>query len=185
MILKIVNDLGFHASLLLSSKAQIAQLFHNNSFGAKMLAMVETDAQLEARIENLKRVIRQWAESRDLWHDCGFKTWADHFDEEPQDPPVVLVFWFEGPMYNVINCEEPELFDEFQEAINATDFSLEILDRVTAYFFPSCEKLSESTLVQNSLSNLETTARDRNRVQILVLRLEKRPWRAIRTRACQ
>src|SRR5271166_6275560 len=59
-----------------------------------------SDQVLEAEIVKLESAIEKWARSHDLWHDCAFTTYLDHFDAEPASP-IVSMLCFEGPLYNV------------------------------------------------------------------------------------
>jgi hypothetical protein len=61
------------------------------------------DAALEARIASLKSAVELWARGRDLWEDCGFKTYLEHVAGEPGDCPALTVLWFDGPLGYVFN----------------------------------------------------------------------------------
>jgi hypothetical protein len=62
-----------------------------------------TDQDLIARIAVLHATIENWARARDLWFDCGFKTFEEHSDAEPTSPVAVTIMWFEGPLHAVFN----------------------------------------------------------------------------------
>ena len=39
-----------------------------------------TDSAIAAEILFLQERIEGWVRRHDLWHDCGFKSYLDHFD---------------------------------------------------------------------------------------------------------
>src|SRR5438874_828628 len=104
--------------------------------------MTMTDAELELKIEGLKKIIRQWAEKRDLWHDACFRTWTEHFNDEPEENPCVLVLCFDGELCNALNgYAEPGLQDEFIDIIARTEFLCELYDHTTVVFYADGEPL--------------------------------------------
>lgn len=85
------------------------------------------DAQLEKKIQVLKSVIRFWAEQNNLWHDCTFKSWNEHFDDEPPENPCVIVLCASGQLGEILHgyygCD---FYHEFEDLIQTTEFYFEI-----------------------------------------------------------
>lgn len=103
-----------------------------------------TDAELEAKIASLKQTIQSWAEQHNLWYDAGFTTFDERFDDEPGSNPCVLVLWFEGPLFSMINGYGSwDLRDEFDELIDQTEFWYELADHATMIFMAKDDKLVE------------------------------------------
>ena len=74
-----------------------------------------SDRDLARLVEDLKRRITSWAESKDLYPDYGFKSWYEHFEDEPRGAPVVLLLWFENELTHDMNLQ-----DELQELVNSS-----------------------------------------------------------------
>ena len=70
--------------------------------------MLWSDQKLEAEVRRVERELEAWMRVHDLWFDCGFKAYLSHVDDEPAQPPIVTLFWSEGPMYTVLSGEDPE-----------------------------------------------------------------------------
>lgn len=60
------------------------------------------DARLEKNIEALKSVIHSWAQKQELWKDCKFKSWSEHFDDEPSENPCVLLLCASGQLGEIL-----------------------------------------------------------------------------------
>ncbi len=91
-----------------------------------------SDEHLESQIISLQKIIQVWAEKHDLWYDCGFTSWIERHDDEPYESPCVLVFYFEGPLYNVFNLGVDDLVEEFDVLIESNSkFFYELEDHVT------------------------------------------------------
>jgi hypothetical protein len=58
----------------------------------------DSDQEITATIATLHAAIESWARTKDLWLDCGFKTYDEHVDAEPISPAAVSLLWFEGPL---------------------------------------------------------------------------------------
>lgn len=104
------------------------------------------DNVLNARIAALESAIQKWATAKDLWFDCGFSTYSRHVDAEPQTPPVVSMFWFEGPLHGIFNgfYEDDGSYEEFAELVTKQGFDFEQRDGTTIEFYASDEALSQS-----------------------------------------
>lgn len=84
------------------------------------------DAHLEKNIEALKSIIYSWAQQQDLWDDCEFQSWSEHFDDEPLGNPCVLVLCASSQLGEILcGYYGDEVRDEFQELIQTTDFYFE------------------------------------------------------------
>ncbi|MBU7586618.1 MAG: restriction endonuclease [Nostoc sp. TH1S01] len=81
------------------------------------------DARLEKNIEALKSVIHSWAQQQDLWKDCEFRSWSEHFDDEPPENPCVLVLCTSGQLGEILyGYYGDELREEFEELIQNIGF---------------------------------------------------------------
>jgi Restriction endonuclease len=95
-----------------------------------------SDIDLEAKINQLHLAVQTWAQSRDLWYDCGFQTFSDRVGAEPRAPAVVSVLYFEGPLYNMFNGTfDDGSLDEFGELLAKLGYEYELKDHVSAYIF--------------------------------------------------
>ena len=85
------------------------------------------DAYLEKRIEALKSVIQTWAQKNDLWKDCNFKSWSEHFDDEPPESPCVLILCSSGRLGEILyGYYGNELCNRFEKLLQTTGFYYEI-----------------------------------------------------------
>jgi Restriction endonuclease len=55
-----------------------------------------TDQALESKIQRLRTAIEEWLREKELTVDCGFTSWLEHFDDEPEETPCVLLLWHEN-----------------------------------------------------------------------------------------
>ncbi len=46
-----------------------------------------SDQDIEAEISRIQSIIKEWAISKDIWFDCGFKSYLEHVNGEPSSPP--------------------------------------------------------------------------------------------------
>lgn len=96
-----------------------------------------SDGELEAEIQKLEGALQAWMVGNDLWSDCGFKSYLDHVGGEPSNPPIVTMFWCEGPMYNVLSAEDPEGHEiGFRECLEQLGYYYENIDGVTMAIYP-------------------------------------------------
>lgn len=102
-----------------------------------------TDEILEQKIEDLKKLIKHWAVSRDAWKDSGFTTYLDHFNDEPGDYPAVLVLYSDGELLDVFSYDNEKLALEFEELLDKTEFFYELHNHYTAVFYPSDDELNK------------------------------------------
>ena len=87
-----------------------------------------TDSELEEKIENLKTIVVSVIEKNSPeGHNCyGFKTYAEHYDDEPGENPCVLVLWSdEWILESLEGYHNVNLNHEIYEALKHTEFYLE------------------------------------------------------------
>jgi restriction system protein len=97
-----------------------------------------SDNDLEEKIENLKTIVKSLIDKHDLWHkdNCGFKSYAEYYDDEPTENPCVLVLWFDGDVLDAINgwsCID--LGEEISQALEHTEFLFEPDDHRVGGFY--------------------------------------------------
>lgn len=102
-----------------------------------------SDNALDTEIKRLERAIQSWAESHDLWFDCGFTTYLDHVDGEPQDPPVVSLLTFEGDLYHVLSGEDSLGYEiEFRSLLGDLGYHYENINGVSVALYAEDVELS-------------------------------------------
>ena len=73
------------------------------------------DREIEIEICRIEREIEKWARSKDLWDDCGFRSYIDFQDAEPwKDYPVVTLLAFDGEFSRVFDGSFENLYEEFK-----------------------------------------------------------------------
>ncbi|WP_425906761.1 restriction endonuclease [Nitrobacter sp. TKz-YC02] len=104
-----------------------------------------SDQELTAAIATLQATIEKWARTKDLWFDCGFKTYDEHVDGEPRSPAAVSLMWFEGPLHNVFNgTYDDGSHDEFHALVDGLGFEWENRDGTTIAFYALDAALSSA-----------------------------------------
>lgn len=104
-----------------------------------------TDHDLEERVAALHAAVQSWAQSRDLWDDCGFQTFSEHVGAEPGLPAVVTVLCFEGPLYNMFNgTYDDGSLDEFHDLLDELGYWYKLSDHVSAHFYADDPILAKS-----------------------------------------
>jgi hypothetical protein len=97
------------------------------------------DVALNRKVKALQSTIKKWAHQNDLWGDCGFKTWIEHYDSPPHaQNPCVLLFCFEGNLLTLFNGygHDPDgLIDQFRALIENSDFEWDMIDHTTIGFW--------------------------------------------------
>lgn len=97
---------------------------------------IYSDQELIATIMTLHAAIECWARKKDLWLDCGFKTYDEHVDAEPRSPAAVSLLWFEGPLHNVFNgTYDDGSLDEFDALVDGFRFEWENRDGTSIAFY--------------------------------------------------
>jgi hypothetical protein len=125
------------------------------------------DTHLEQNIEALKSAIYSWAQQHDLWLDSGFRSWMEHYDDEPPEHPCVLLLWSEGSLGEVLNgYHSSELLEEFNELIWNCGYCYELEEAgIASFWIDDNNKLEEAyrdyfewqwicDLIQPDFSNL-------------------------------
>jgi hypothetical protein len=106
-----------------------------------------TDAALQAKIDILQTAIREWAQGRDLWLDCSFKSHLEHVDAEPKDPAYATLLILGSDLYNVLmSWETDEEHEEFFSLIDALGYQYEYLNGYTLAFYAADERLASAFL---------------------------------------
>lgn len=101
------------------------------------------DNDIEAEILRIQTVIKNWALSKDLWFDCGFKSYLEHVNGEPSSPPVVTMLWSEGDFRRFVFDGIDGLDIEFFDLLESHGYFFENADGVTAEIYPNDEVLSQ------------------------------------------
>lgn len=101
------------------------------------------DQDIEAEIFRIQSVIKNWAMSKDLWFDCGFKSYLEHVNGEPSSPPVVTMLWSEGDFRRFVFEGIDGLDIEFFDLLEEQGYCFENIDGVTAGIYPNDEFLSK------------------------------------------
>ncbi|WP_413989103.1 restriction endonuclease [Labrys okinawensis] len=93
------------------------------------------DLSLQLEIKSAQASIEAWAIKHDLWFDCGFKSYLDHVDAEPNGKaPVAFIMYFSSTFENVIYGE---LEGEFTDLLDTHGFWYENADGTNLYFYPA------------------------------------------------
>ncbi|MBN9549779.1 MAG: restriction endonuclease [Alphaproteobacteria bacterium] len=91
-----------------------------------------SDSALEAEIRRVQSAIQAWAERLDVWFDCCFKSYQEHVDGEPQDPPIVTLLICEGGLYSILSGEDGGGHEpEFHDLLKTLGYFYENRDGVT------------------------------------------------------
>ncbi|MDX0979876.1 restriction endonuclease [Sinorhizobium medicae] len=102
-----------------------------------------SDLELEAEIAALNAAIQNWAETRDLWFDCGFKAYLDHVGGEPHAPPIVTLLICGGDLSTVLDGEDPEGHEPgFRELLEQRGYFYENINGYSMAIYPENETLS-------------------------------------------
>lgn len=95
-----------------------------------------SDVELESVIASLHSSIQKWADKHGLWFDCGFQSYAERVDGEPDTTPVATILHFDGDIGRAIDGEFAGLDIEFFDLLEKQGFWYERIDGVTAYIYP-------------------------------------------------
>lgn len=102
-----------------------------------------SDDDVEAEISRIRSIIKEWAISKDLWFDCGFKSYLEHVNGEPSSPPVVTILWSAGDFHRFVFDGIDGLDTEFFDLLEEQGYCFENIDGVTAEIYPNDEALSK------------------------------------------
>lgn len=95
-----------------------------------------SDIYLEAKINQLHLAVQTWAQSRDLWYDCGFQSFSERVGAEPRAPAVVSILCFDGPLFNMFNGTfDDGSQNEFDELLAKLGYEYELSDHVSAHIY--------------------------------------------------
>ena len=84
------------------------------------------DREIEIEICRIEREIEKWARSKDLWDDCGFRSYIDFQDAEPwKDYPVVTLLAFDGEFSRVFDGSFENLYEEFSSLLEQNGYWFE------------------------------------------------------------
>ncbi|WP_237703816.1 restriction endonuclease [Rhodospirillum rubrum] len=95
-----------------------------------------SDAELEAVVISLQNSIREWAARHELWFDCGFQTYAQRVDGEPEAAPVATILHFNGDIGRALDGEFGDLDVEFIELLARHGFWFDRIDEVSVHIYP-------------------------------------------------
>ncbi|MFW0778194.1 MAG: restriction endonuclease [Rickettsiales bacterium] len=103
-----------------------------------------SDHDIENEISRIQQVIKEWATSKDLWFDCGFKSYLEHVNGEPQSPPTVTMLYSDGDLIRFISGDLCSGLDgEFFDLLEEHGYWFETIDGVTLAIYPNDETLSK------------------------------------------
>lgn len=90
----------------------------------------------------MQAAIKSWAESNDLWFECGFRPYLEHVGGEPSDPPVVTLLICGGDLVTVLAGEDPEGHEPaFRELLEKLGYFYENLNGYTMAIYTEVEPL--------------------------------------------
>lgn len=72
-----------------------------------------------------------------MWHDCGFQTYAERVDGEPNEPPVATILYFDGDLGRALDGDIGKLDMEFAQLLEQQGYWYERYDSVSAYIYPA------------------------------------------------
>jgi hypothetical protein len=104
---------------------------------------------LNARLDVVRRSIKAWAKSRQLWFDASFHTPYLHNDECP-GPGDVLYLTFEGPLHGIFgsgfDSRASKYAEQLLELLADLGFAYDMQDHVTMTIFPTDEHARDEYL---------------------------------------
>jgi hypothetical protein len=97
------------------------------------------DSALNLKVKRLQTSIKKWAHQNELWGDCGFKTWIEHYDSPPHaQNPCVFLLCFEGNLFTLFNGygDDPDgLIQQFSALIKSSGFEWDMINHTTIGFW--------------------------------------------------
>src|SRR6266853_636393 len=93
-----------------------------------------TDKEIEAKMKTLRRSLTEWLRQNELDHDVVFKTYVEHFDDNPGTIPLVMCI-----TDAVANALNSELEAQFIDLVGSFGFSYEQETASVISFFPDDE----------------------------------------------
>ena len=95
-----------------------------------------SDAELDGVVNKLQCSIQEWATRHELWFDCGFQSYADRVEGEPENTPVVTILYFNGDLGRALDGDFHGLDMEFCELLERQGFWYERNDSFSAHIYP-------------------------------------------------
>lgn len=93
-----------------------------------------TDKEIEAKMKTLRRSLTEWLRQNEIDHDVVFKTYVEHFDDNPGSVPLVMCI-----TDAVANALDSELGAQFIDLVGSFGFSYEQETASVISFFPDDE----------------------------------------------
>jgi Restriction endonuclease len=94
------------------------------------------DLHLEKNIKSLQLAIKAWATRHNLWNDSVFKSWMEHWDDEPSEDPCILIVCSDGELGKLLHDQyDYELHSEFQDLLQKFSCYYELWDYGEAQIF--------------------------------------------------
>lgn len=95
------------------------------------------DEALVCDLKALQSTVEAWATAKEIWFECGFKSYLEHVDGEPSniDPVACIQYYsssFEAAIYG-------ELESEFSEILEKKGFFYEVYDGATIHYYAKDE----------------------------------------------
>ena len=91
-----------------------------------------SDRDVENEISRIQRVIKEWAISKKLWFDCGFTSYLERVNREPESPPTVTMLYSDGGLIRCISGDLcADLDSEFFDLLAHHGYWFENIDGVT------------------------------------------------------
>jgi hypothetical protein len=105
-----------------------------------------TDNLLEQKILSLQNTIQKWAEKNHIWLDSVFRSYLEHFNDEPNEYSACVTVLCPGSyMHQVVDGDYGKLSDQFENLIDKTEFWFE-RDSDCIMFYASDEELNKEYL---------------------------------------
>lgn len=105
------------------------------------------DKVLKEKVQKLQNEIKNWAVNYDLWNDAGFQSYAEYFDDEPnENAAIVTLLITEGGLYSLFNGGHDELIDEFDLVVKSNGFWYEKYNHYIIEFYADDEQLNQQYL---------------------------------------
>ncbi|PDS75661.1 restriction endonuclease [Rhizobium sp. L43] len=93
-----------------------------------------SDEKLLSELRAFQHAVEQWATKRDIWYDCGFKSYLDHVDGEPSETqPVVCVQYYSSDFELAVYGN---LEGEFSELVRSHGFHYEPGMFANIHYYP-------------------------------------------------
>jgi hypothetical protein len=85
------------------------------------------DIILEKKIKELETSIQTWAVKNHVWTDCVFKSYQEHFNDEPSEfEACITVLCLGGAMHQVVEGDYGNLSDEFNILLESLGYWYEL-----------------------------------------------------------